>query len=265
MKREIWEQIVKFENINDYPKLPCPYCLEQSLVINKNEIKYKKSPCKPTSALIQQEVNENAQFIADIWKENVFLGVLAGVGVIATARPKVPAKFLSFFECESCNNIVSSTGTSQYPVSKIKKENENIFIKVEYFSPPIPIFEMSGNIPDDIRNEVLQSFNHFHSDLCSSGSKLRRSVEKLCANLGFIERNLHLSIESMKKKFPREANFLLALKLLGNEAVHSDNINEHDLLDAFEVQEFVLGIFDRLEAEKDIEGKAENLRLKFKK
>lgn len=67
----------------------------------------------------------------------------------------------------------------------------------------------------------------------------------------------------MAKTFPTEAKLLHSLKLLGNEATHSDSVKEEDLLDAFEVQEFVLGLFNRIEAQKQVESKANKLMLKF--
>jgi Domain of unknown function (DUF4145) len=264
MNREIWEKIVGFVSIQNYPILPCPYCMNYSLSIDKESVSYRKASCSSTSALIAKETSNNIQDISDVLEKNIFLGVLMGIGVIATSKPKEPAKFISFFKCENCVGSVSATGTSQYPiVSNSQNSSESPLIKVEYFSPPIPIFDVSSSVPSVIKKEVLQSFNHFHSDICSSGANLRRSVEKLCFDLGYKEKNLHRSISAMEKQFPREAVLLHSLKLLGNEAAHSDMVNEEDLLDAFEVQEFVLGIFDRIKTEEIIKDKANKLKHKF--
>jgi hypothetical protein len=69
----------------------------------------------------------------------------------------------------------------------------------------------------------------------------------------------------MEKQFPEEADLLHSLKLLGNEATHSDSVNEEDLLDAFEVQEFVLGLFERIKDKKQIADTANKLKQKFNK
>lgn len=112
---------------------------------------------------------------------------------------------------------------------------------------------------------MLQSFNHFHSDPHSSGAKLRRSIETMCSELNFKEKNLHAMLSSMEKEFPREAQLLDSLKLLGNAASHRDSVSEEDLLDAFEVQEYVLGLFDRIKEKKEVEETSKRLMEKFGK
>jgi Domain of unknown function (DUF4145) len=266
MDRHIWESIIGFVPLQSYPTLPCPYCMSHSLSIDTKSINYRKAIHPETSAILAKEMNSKKQEVSDAFKENTFLGVLVGVGVIFSNAQKAPAKFICFFKCKNCGGDVSATGTSQHPISTNNQSSvENPLLKVEYFSPPVPIFKVSSSVPTPIKEAVLQSFNHFHSDISSSGAKLRRSIEKLCSELGFKERNLHSSISAMEKQFPKEAGLLQSLKLLGNEATHSDTVNEEDLLDAFEVQEFVLGMFERVEAEKLVEDKANKLRLKFDK
>ena len=98
MNRKIFEQIIGFESISSYPKLPCPYCNQNNLVLDKQTINYKM-------------------------------------------------------------------------VSLVDAPIDSSSIKVEYFSPPIPLFNISNNIPENIREEILQAFNHFHSDITSSGTK----------------------------------------------------------------------------------------------
>lgn len=83
--------------------------------------------------------------------------------------------------------------------------------------------------------------------------------------MGFKGRNLHDSITEMAKSYPQEAHLLNSLRLLGNDATHSDAVSEEDLLDAFEVQEFVLGIFERDKLKKQAEKTAAKLTSKFDK
>jgi hypothetical protein len=266
MNRKIWESVTKLVSIRDYPTLPCPYCLDNSLSIDTSSITYRKATRSEMSAIYAKEMNSKREEISNIWKENAFWGVLYGIGVAVSSMQKEHAKFICFFKCKHCGADVSATGTSQhFIVANNQSSIENALLKVEYFSPPVPIFSVSSSVPTPVKEEVLQSFNHFHSDISSSGAKLRRSIERLCSELGFKEKNLHCSISAMEKQFPEEAGLLHSLKLLGNEATHSDSVNEEDLLDAFEVQEFVLGVFDRTNAKKQVENTAKKLRLKFDK
>ena len=238
--------------------------MSNNLSIDQGSISYRKAPCAETSALIAKEATNHLEGVSALLNRSVFLGVLAGIATLALSKPKEPAKFICFFRCKKCEGDVSATGTSQYPIDKLNNNpNEEPLLKIEYFSPPVPIFEISSTVPTSVKDETLQAFNHFHSDICSSGAKLRRSIEKLCSELGFNEKSLHFSISEMAKTFPTEAKLLHSLKLLGNEATHSDSVKEEDLLDAFEVQEFVLGLFNRVEAQKQVENKANKLMLKF--
>lgn len=266
MERKVWEKIVGFVEVEKYPALPCPYCKTKSLHLDKASISYRKAICSGTTALIEEAHKQKMGVVTEAFNANVLLGVLVGFGAIASTIPREPAKFICFFKCQSCDMDVSATGTSQYAENRNKYSQKiSPLIKVEYFTPPLPIFNVDSLVPATVKKELLQAFNHYHSDLCSSGTKLRRSIEKLCHELGFQEKNLHCSLSSLEKAHPREGRLLNSLKLLGNEAVHSDMVNEEDLLDAFEVQEFVLGIFERIREENKIQEKANKLLLKYDK
>lgn len=266
MNREIWEQIINFIPITDYPLLPCPYCKNESLEINEETISYRKATCNKTQKLIQNKIEKKVESVGSIANQHIGWGILLGALAALTHEHRVPAKFIVFLSCSNCNGHVSATGTAQYSEDLSNQKNmKSQLIKVEYFSPPLPIFNLSSNVPSNIHQEVLQSFNHFHSDLSSSGAKLRRSIEKMCLELGFKEKNLHATISSMQKDFPTEAELLHSLKLIGNEATHKDSVNEEDLLDAFEVQDFVLGLFDRIKAKKEVEETSKRLMQKFEK
>jgi hypothetical protein len=266
MDRHIWQSITGFVSLQSYPTLPCPYCKSHQLSIDTKSISYRKAIHPEKSAILAKEMNSQKQEKSDALNSKTFLGVLAVLGNLYLNAQKTPAKFICFFKCKDCGGDVSATGTSQYSIgANTPNQIENPLLKIEYFSPPVPIFNVNASVPTPVKEEVLQSFNHFHSDLPSSGAKLRRSIEKLCSELGFKEKNLHCSISAMEKQFPEEANLLHSLKLLGNEATHSDSVNEEDLLDAFEVQEFVLGVFERIKTKKQAEETANKLKLKFNK
>lgn len=263
MNREVFEKIVGFVSVNNYPVLPCPYCLENELVINNDTLNYELINIKDcNSSIVTKEYDENLSLAKDIYEENKFFGVLATFAVGGMLLMEKHAKFICFFTCNNCMKSVSSTGTLKLD------RDENIdrgSMKIEYFSPPIPIFKLSDNIPIDIRNELIQVFNHFHADLNSSGAKLRRAIEKLCLDLGFKEKNLHFTITKMKDKYPVESELLDSLKLLGNEATHSDAVTENDLLDALEVMDYVLSLYNRKKELQLANEKALKLKEKFKK
>lgn len=262
LNRKVFEQIMGFESINFYPKLPCPYCNQNDLALDRQTITYKIVSLVDAPKIVKKEMRENLDLVENTYKENKLLGILAGVAVGAAVVSERHAKFICFFTCKNCSKNVSSTGTMK--LDKTERLNSSS-IKVEYFSPPIPLFNLSNNIPENIREEILQAFNHFHSDITSSGTKLRRVVEKMCFDLGFKEKNLHASISSLSKIYPKEGALLHSLKLLGNDAVHSDNLEIRDLLNAFEIIDFVLHLYERVAQEKMINEKALELEEKFAK
>ena len=266
MKRNIWESITKFVHLGSYPLLDCPYCGKNSLKLNEDTLSSRTNHNEKATPLLQKERNAKIESLTELTKDNIFFGVLAGIHVAVQENNIYPAKFICFFTCSECENDVAASGTAKFRrYINTDKNDKNPQIKVEYFSPPLPIFQIPKGVPQPVRDEILQAFNHFHSDLSSSGSKLRRSIEKLCAELGFQEKNLHASICAMAKKYPDESSLLESLKLLGNEATHSDNINEQDLLNAFEVQHFVLNLFERARLEKKAKEQAKKLTDKFSK
>lgn len=214
---------------------------------------------------MEQEKKKKFDAASEALETNTFLGVLAGIAnaVDTASSQKTPAKFICFFECKNCNNQVSATGTAQIPIANTESPRNPTTVKVEYFSPPVPMFPINQEVPDSVATEMLQAFNHFHSDLSSSGAKLRRSVEKLCLELGYKEKNLHFTISALQKDHPTEGGLLNSLKLLGNEAAHSDSVDESDILNAFEVQEVILDIFPRVKLRKLAEENAAKLIQKF--
>ena len=262
MYREIFEKIIGFQNLNSYPILPCPYCSQKHLRIDTDTLHYKIVDVLDAPNIIKEERKKSITEIKDIYEESKFFGILFGAITVIGSVIEKPAKFVSFFKCDNCNKDVSATGTL-----KIDREEDinTASIKVEYFTPPIPIIKLSPNLPEKIREELIQAFNHFHSDLTSSGTKLRRAIERLCLDLGFKEKNLHFSITSMGKEYPQESEFLDSLKLLGNESVHEGKVNEHDLLDAFEVMDYVLQLYDRKKYLEIANMKALKLKEKFNK
>lgn len=291
MDRVLWESIEGFVELSKFPLLPCPYCHSHNLAVMQESFNYSFGPAPLAEEEIQRredlEVAKGKEVFSasenpegELTLGGVALGVLFLLAVASNAYKKgvaKPAKFITFLKCDDCNGHVSATGTAiinKPPMTTVNSPGAeedakagvdlpSAMIKFEYFSPPLPIFRLSQNVPEPVRTEMLQAFNHIHADPSSSGSKLRRALEKFCDSLGVREKTLHLSIEKLKESYPREAKLFMALKMLGNEAVHSDLVGYSDLLDALEVQKFALKIFDRLHEEKSLDEKAARLWEKF--
>lgn len=87
----------------------------------------------------------------------------------------------------------------------------------------------------------------------------------MCIELGFGENTLHKNIEAMTLKYPEEAAWLTALKLVGNEATHSDGIDEADLLDSFKIFEAALHIFKKRKLSEAVAKTIPKIEQKFLK
>lgn len=242
---DIWSSLSGLVSIDRYPKLPCPYCDSNHLAIDRSSIVYRK-----LSGIAYETYAHKLtpNYIANLKNDNNdLLKMLAQIADIAESSNYEASQFVGFFVCSMCHQSVSSMGIAKVPSNG---KGVSILIKAENFNPPVPMFPLMNSTPKSINEELLGSFRYFHFDTGSSGNKLRRAMEKLCKELGFDVGSLHRNIEAMGKDFPQEAKWLSALKLVGNEATHSDGVSEADLLASFEVFQVVLDIFRRKEIEQ---------------
>jgi len=259
--KQLWANVSKLNFLESYPALPCPYCKSMNLKLDTESFTARKLSWQARRAY-QEQFKDNELMDFANKEDNSFFKLAALVLTAADGAMYQPSQFIAFFKCGMCNENVSSTGLAKIPNNDTSVRQ----IKVESFNPPLPLFPLSETTPTSINEELLSSFNHFFSDTCSSGNRLRRAVEKLCLELGYTqERNLYQNIEAMADEFPLEARWLQSLRLVGNEATHADKITEDDLLDSYKVFEVVLDIFRRKHIEPEIEKVALQLQDKFKK
>jgi Domain of unknown function (DUF4145) len=258
--KEIWGGLSEVTSVGNHPQIPCPYCDSNNLSIDKSSLTFRKLSGAALKTYLNKLTTNNLNNVKE--EDNNWIKFFAGLTDVADMMMHEPSQFIAFFKCSMCSESVSSTGIAKLP----RKDSKGIVqIKVEYFNPPIPIFPLSSITPKNINEELLASFNLFHTDICSAGNRLRRAIEKLCIELGFNVGNLHRNIEAMASDYPEESKWLDSLKLVGNEATHSDGVNESDLLDSFQVFEVVLDVFRRKEIKENTLKAVAKIDKKFKK
>ena len=157
---------------------------------------------------------------------------------------------------ESCGETVTSSG-----IGSVEGEYEYIedypelvlqdTFRPKYFFPPLVLFNISKETPDDVKGELIQSFELFFCNPPSSANHIRMALEKLLNHFK-IKRfetrsgtrrflSLHKRIEVGSTKFPTLKESFLALKWLGNAGSHSHKeVSIDDVIDAYEIFEFVL-------------------------
>ena len=135
----------------------------------------------------------------------------------------------------------------------------------DYFSPkacyPMPdIFDFPAKCPDDVKDELRAAFAIFWSNRPACAGRVRVALECLMNHLGVPKRkktksgkyydlSLHARIDTFAAHQPTIGTQLIALKWLGNAGSHNGDVNQNDLLDAFEIMEHALGeIIDKRSA-----------------
>ncbi|ARD44446.1 DUF4145 domain-containing protein [Colwellia sp. PAMC 21821] len=279
MNTDKWKSILGFVALDKYPNLPCPYCHQETLNIDESSLvsrevseKYKQMASRHFNLENdKQKVKGIAQekLIGKMLESNSLLGVCGAIGyaIYQVAKPSYHfCKFTAFMACASCNDNVAVTGLSQEHTKKTTNETQlPALYKVEQFSIPVPMFEISLEVPVSIQFELLGAFSYFHIDTNLSASKLRRGIEKYCSELGMKPNTLARQIKELETKYPIEANFLNTLRLVGNEGTHSDGVDEDDLLQAFNIVEEILAIFPRLAKLERLKEPQAHLEEKFDK
>jgi hypothetical protein len=125
------------------------------------------------------------------------------------------------------------------------------------FCWPMPdMFQLPQKCPTEVKEELRAGFRLFWSDQAASAGRIRISLERLMDHFnvrktyadckGKVRR---LDLHGRIKEFPRAdavpRKLLMALKWLGNTAVHQGSVSLNDLLDAFEILEYLLAkLFD---------------------
>lgn len=173
-------------------------------------------------------------------------------------------RFHGTLKCQHCEDLIAFLGKGNveyyhyYDESmKVYEEAYNDIFFPLYFHPNLKLFEIIKCCPEDIKNEIENSFGHYWNDLPSCANKIRSSLE-LLMNQQKVKKNdiksgkrltLHNRIEEFKKSKPEVADFLLAIKWIGNSGSHIGKIEKTDILDAYELLEHSINkIYDDTES-----------------
>jgi hypothetical protein len=166
----------------------------------------------------------------------------------------IDGRFACLLECV-CGETVAALGT-QSVEGQYSEAPEDPTIdygdefKVLLFQPPLPLIRVPENTPPTVRDEVISSFRLFWLDSEGCGNRIRSTVERLLtwagvkrSTIGFKRRrvplSLHSRIELFGKREPQVAEQLMAIKWVGNAGSHVDPITRNDLLDGYEMLEYV--------------------------
>lgn len=161
-------------------------------------------------------------------------------------------------ECNNpaCKDIVSSTGVGSTGYV-VYDENDMPYPSYEdrfipkFFSPNLKIFDYQNSIPDEVKDELKNSFSLFFCDPPSAANHIRMALENLLTHMKInktVTKNgkrrylrLHERINKLPKKYHDIQNIFTAVKWLGNAGSHSGTtVSSDDALDAYDLMEKLL-------------------------
>ena len=210
------------------PPWLCPSCQVGSLFLDKTTFR-----CESTHA--SKAAKEDDNWEPD-WTEERFVGLL---------RCQNPG----------CRDIVGIGGRTQYVENHEPEEGPQWLqaFEPQFIYPAPPVFQIPKRCPTSVAEELKSAFSLLWSDTKSCANRLRAAAEVLLTDRKIpsktlnkkkkmVRIDLHARIEKYKQKDPTSANYLLAIKWLGNVGSHTslDKLGVDDLLNGFELFEHVV-------------------------
>lgn len=166
-------------------------------------------------------------------------------------------RFHGTLKCSECQDFISFSGLGNVEYYHFYDEYRMDYVEgykdvfyPEYFNPPLNLFKIHQECPWEIRSEIRDSFNLFWFDLPSCANKIRTSLEMLMnyqkVPKTFLQNGkrkkltLHKRIERFKNKKPEIADYLLAIKWIGNIGSHIGELEKIDILETYQLLEYSL-------------------------
>lgn len=171
--------------------------------------------------------------------------------------------FHGTLRCKNCKDFITFLGKGtvdhDYLYDQFSREHEEVYMdnfSPLYFNPPLKLFKVHEKCPENIANEINDSFKLIWNDLASCANKIRSSLELLMdyqkVNKVFTQSgkrkklSLHQRIVEFKQINPEIADYLLAIKWIGNTGSHIGDLTKEDIIDAYELLEYSLNLmFDK--------------------
>jgi len=208
------------------------------------------------------------------------------------------SRFSLLLECKNCNEVYCVAGTTslkkyhgncgfeecldrynEYCAKGIEDlcEHYHDYYNIKYINPQINIFIIPDQTTDSIKKFLTKSFALFWCDKEASANKIRTALELLMDDFGIqkthtsakgneytLPLNRRLELFKLHKDFGYLSEKLSAIKFLGNAGSHIRSVTKEDLLDAYEILEYVLEErFQRQERVDSLVKKAKSLSTKY--
>lgn len=218
--REQWQ-----EKMDALPPWQCPFCFKGTL-----------APV-PDKVLIEETGPSKKDREIDAWEPDW-----------------IRASFAGFMSCNNanCGDLVSVSGDSPVSVWEYQDYHEHIqqvshvYVVKSVFPSPIPI-KVPEATPMEIMGAISMASALMWMSNEASGNQLRQVVELFLTDMGIAATGpkggyvpTHTRIEQFQKVDPENGDALLAVKWLGNSSSHPGGLTRDDVLNGFDIIEFVL-------------------------
>lgn len=226
MDNELWIK-ESFDKYN-MPEWNCPICQKGLLKIVKDKFQF-------------EETVESVNFHKLSYWEYEFTSYV----------------FNGLLFCSNCSDHISFLGKGSVNLLTNQDNDGNccdyewvdVFYPVAFY-PPLHLFKISNECPEIIKEEIISSFSLYWNDLPSCANKIRSALE-LIMNEQKVKKervgngkvytiSLHNRIEEFKIANPVVAEYLLAIKWIGNVGSHLGDLKRQDLIDAYQLLEYSL-------------------------
>ena len=125
------------------------------------------------------------------------------------------------------------------------------YFKPKFFYPPLMIFQVPEDTPENVKKAILSSFSFIFINKSSAANQIRIAIECLLTHLKvkqyYVIKHkrkkliLHQRIELLSNKYQKIKDVCLAIKWLGNVGSHCDDkIAFNDVFDGYDMLSFVL-------------------------
>jgi hypothetical protein len=174
-------------------------------------------------------------------------------------------RFSCLFVCgnQACGEAVAASGRVETGTGETPEEPGyySVFVPL-FFTPALRIVPIPDQCPNDVAAEIETAYQVFSCDLAGAINHLRKSVELILDHLkiprrqmvqdkktGRVRRrlrDLNNRIAAFRRKNPKLADRLEAVKWIGNRGSHSNSVEKEDFFDALDLTEdFILEHFEK--------------------
>lgn len=160
-------------------------------------------------------------------------------------------------QCKNCKEFIFFIGKGNpYEYGYYDHQQDNYIQELQtsftplYIYPTIHIFEIPEKCPQSVREEIIESFKLYWTDLESCANKIRTSLEYLMDSfkvkkysISSSKKRQTISLHSRINFFPisEVKDILLAIKWIGNAGSHSKTLLETiDLVETYKLYEYAL-------------------------